>query len=143
MWTAPGRAAWNSWSTSMTPSFLAWNCSGSLTAVDARITADSAFAAAVNKFIPQVPKLRANAMATYRIDAWAFTLGARYSDRSFGTIDNSDPVFPHLSGIWPVTWWSMRVCATGSMRTGTCPWASTISTMTNISCFTPFRSALS
>ncbi len=65
--------------------------SGSLTAVDARITADSAFAAAVNKFIPQVPKLRANAMATYRIDAWAFTLGARYSDRSFGTIDNSDP----------------------------------------------------
>ena len=64
---------------------------GSLTAVDARITADSAFAAAVNKFIPQVPKLRANAMATYRIDAWAFTLGARYSDRSFGTIDNSDP----------------------------------------------------
>ena len=65
--------------------------SGSLTAVDARITADSAFAAAVNKFIPQVPKLRANVMATYRIDAWAFTLGARYSDRSFGTIDNSDP----------------------------------------------------
>jgi iron complex outermembrane receptor protein len=65
--------------------------SGSLTAVDARITADSTFAAAVNKFIPQVPKLRANVMATYRIDAWAFTLGARYSDRSFGTIDNSDP----------------------------------------------------
>ena len=65
---------------------------GSLTAVDARITADSAFSAAVNRFIPQVPKLRANVMATYRIDDWAFTLGARYSDRSFGTIDNSDPV---------------------------------------------------
>jgi iron complex outermembrane receptor protein len=64
---------------------------GSLTAVDARITADSAFAAAVNKFIPQVPKLRANVMATYRVEDWAFTLGARYSDRSFGTIDNSDP----------------------------------------------------
>jgi iron complex outermembrane receptor protein len=64
---------------------------GSLTAVDARITADSAFAAAVNKFIPQVPKLRANVMATYRYDDWGFTLGARYSDRSFGTIDNSDP----------------------------------------------------
>jgi iron complex outermembrane receptor protein len=64
---------------------------GSLTAVDARITGDSAFPAAVNRFIPQVPKLRANAMATYRIDDWAFTLGARYSDRSFGTIDNSDP----------------------------------------------------
>ncbi len=64
---------------------------GSLTAADARITADSAFAKAVNKFLPQVPMLRANAMATYRIDDWAFTLGARYSDRSFGTIDNSDP----------------------------------------------------
>lgn len=64
---------------------------GSLTAVDARIVRDSAFAAAVNRFIPQVPKLRANVMATYRLDDWAFTIGARYSDRSFGTIDNSDP----------------------------------------------------
>jgi len=70
----------------------------SLTAVDARITADSGFAAAVNKFIPQVPKLRANVMATYRIDDWAFTLGARYSDRSFGTIDNSDPVTTTYQG---------------------------------------------
>ena len=71
---------------------------GSLTAVDARITVDSAFAAAVNKFLPQVPKLRANAMATYRLDKWAFTLGARYSDRSFGTIDNSDPVSQTYQG---------------------------------------------
>jgi len=63
---------------------------GSLTAVDARITRDGAFAAAVNKFIPQVPKLRANVMATYRLEDWAFTIGARYSDRSFGAIDNSD-----------------------------------------------------
>jgi len=39
-----------------------------------------------------VPKLKANAMATYRPDDnWSFTVGARYSDRSFGTIDNSDP----------------------------------------------------
>jgi iron complex outermembrane receptor protein len=71
---------------------------GSLTAVDARVTADTAFVAAVNKFLPQVPKLRANAMATYRIDAWAFTLGARYSDRSFGTIDNSDPISQTYQG---------------------------------------------
>jgi iron complex outermembrane receptor protein len=71
---------------------------GSLTAVDARITADSAFAAAVNKFLPQVPKLKANAMATYRLDDWAFTLGARYSDRSFGTIDNSDPISQTYQG---------------------------------------------
>ncbi len=71
---------------------------GSLTAVDARVTSDTAFAAAVNKFLPQLPKLRANAMATYRLDAWAFTLGARYSDRSFGTIDNSDPVSQTYQG---------------------------------------------
>ena len=42
--------------------------------------------------MPQLPKWRANAVATYRPDDdWSFTLGARYSDRSFGTIDNSDP----------------------------------------------------
>jgi len=71
---------------------------GSLTAVDARVRADAAFAPAVNRFLPQVPKLRANAMATYRLDDWAFTLGARYSDRSFGTIDNSDPVSQTYQG---------------------------------------------
>lgn len=65
---------------------------GSLTYADGRITKDTAYARAVNKFIPQLPKWRANAVATYRIDDWAFTLAARYSDRSYGTIDNSDPV---------------------------------------------------
>ncbi|MBN9587670.1 MAG: TonB-dependent receptor [Alphaproteobacteria bacterium] len=69
---------------------------GSLTYADGRITSDPVFAKAVNKFIPQLPRWRANAVATYRIDQWAFTLGARYSDRSFGTIDNSDPV----SNVW-------------------------------------------
>jgi iron complex outermembrane receptor protein len=71
---------------------------GSLPGVYARNTADSAFGAAVDKFLPQVPKLKANAMATYRLDDWAFTLGARYSDRSFGTIDNSDPISQTYQG---------------------------------------------
>jgi iron complex outermembrane receptor protein len=72
---------------------------GSLTFVDGRIVRDTAFAAAVNKYIPQLPKLRANAMATYRpTDDWSFTLGARYSDRSFGTIDNSDTVSQTYQG---------------------------------------------
>jgi iron complex outermembrane receptor protein len=71
---------------------------GSLTAVDGRIIADSAFPAAVNKFIPQLPILRANLMATYRIDQWSLSLGARYSDRSYGTIDNSDPVSQTYQG---------------------------------------------
>ena len=70
----------------------------SLTAADGRIRQDNAFAAAVGKFIPGVPKLKANAMATYRMDDWAFTVGARYSDRSFGTIDNSDPVSSTYQG---------------------------------------------
>ena len=65
---------------------------GSLTYSDGRTTKDAAFPAAVGKFIPQLPKWRASAAATYRPDDdWSFTLGARYSDRSFGTIDNSDP----------------------------------------------------
>ncbi|MBA2588882.1 MAG: TonB-dependent receptor [Alphaproteobacteria bacterium] len=72
---------------------------GSLTAADGRIRQDNAFAAAVGKFIPGVPKLKANAVATYRLDdTWAFTLGARYADRSFGTIDNSDIVSQTYQG---------------------------------------------
>jgi len=71
---------------------------GSLTFVDGRITGDRAFPAAVNKRIPQLPRLRATAAATYRLDGWSFTLGARYSDRSFGTIDNSDPVSQTFQG---------------------------------------------
>ncbi len=72
---------------------------GSVTYVDGRILRDAAFPAAVNKYIPQLPKTRANLVATYRPDdAWSFTAGARYSDRSFGTIDNSDPVSQTYQG---------------------------------------------
>ncbi len=67
--------------------------SGSATFVDSHITRDAAFAAAVGKNTPQLPKWRASMVATYRPDdAWALSLAARYSDRSFGTIDNSDIV---------------------------------------------------
>jgi iron complex outermembrane receptor protein len=69
------------------------------TAADGRIRQDNAFAAALGKFIPGVPKLKANLVATYRPDdAWSFTLGARYADRSFGTIDNSDPISQTYQG---------------------------------------------
>jgi iron complex outermembrane receptor protein len=71
---------------------------GSLTFADGRVVRDSAFAAAVNKYIPQLPRWRAGAMATYRIDSWSFTLSARYSDRSYGTIDNSDPISQTYQG---------------------------------------------
>jgi iron complex outermembrane receptor protein len=73
--------------------------SGSLTYANGRIVKDSAFAAAVGKFIPQLPKLRGEAVATYHFtDALAATLAGRYSDRSFGTIDNSDPVSQTYQG---------------------------------------------
>lgn len=72
---------------------------GNLTAVDGRIVRDNAFAAAVNKLIPQLPRFRANLVATYRPNPdWSFTLGARYSDRAFGTIDNSDPISQTYQG---------------------------------------------
>ncbi|HZZ31054.1 MAG TPA: TonB-dependent receptor [Phenylobacterium sp.] len=66
--------------------------SGWVTYVVAKTDTDPAFPAAQGKDEPQLPRLRAAAVATY---AWTpkvdLTLAARYSDRSFGTIDNSDP----------------------------------------------------
>jgi iron complex outermembrane receptor protein len=67
--------------------------SGSVTYVDSRIAADSAVPVAVGKRTPQVPRWRASATATWRAtDRLALTLGARYSDRVYATIDNSDLV---------------------------------------------------
>jgi iron complex outermembrane receptor protein len=64
---------------------------GSITYADARVVENPVLLTSVNKVLPQIPKWRANALATYRPDErWSLTLGARYSDRSFGTIDNTD-----------------------------------------------------
>ena len=66
--------------------------SGWITWVDGRIDRDAAFPAAVGKVLPQLPHLRGALVATYsptpKLD---FTVAGRYSDRSFATIDNSDP----------------------------------------------------
>lgn len=64
--------------------------SGWVTWVDAKTTKDTAFAAAVDKNLPQIPKLRAALVVTYSRDKLDLTLAARYSDRAFATIDNSD-----------------------------------------------------
>jgi iron complex outermembrane receptor protein len=65
--------------------------SGWVTYVDAKIDQDAALPAAVGKDLPQLPHLRGSVVATYaatpKLD---LTLAARYSDRSYGTIDNSD-----------------------------------------------------
>jgi iron complex outermembrane receptor protein len=67
--------------------------SGWATYLDTEIVKDAAFAGAVGKRLPQLPRWRGGAVATYtppalpRLDV---TLAARYSDRMFATIDNSD-----------------------------------------------------
>ena len=39
-----------------------------------------------------MPRWRANAVATWRVDEhWTTTFGARYSGSQFSTLDNSDP----------------------------------------------------
>jgi iron complex outermembrane receptor protein len=69
-----------------------FDLSGWVSYVDARIEADRALPAAVGKALPQVPRLRGGLTASWaaasRLDLSA---SARYSDRAYGTIDNSDP----------------------------------------------------
>ncbi len=69
--------------------------SGSATYVDSRIRANATVPAAVGKHTPQVPDWRATLVATYRPnERAAMTVAARYSDRVWGTIDNTD-IYPH------------------------------------------------
>ncbi|WEF35380.1 TonB-dependent receptor [Pseudoduganella chitinolytica] len=64
----------------------------SLTYADSRIVANDALPASVGKRQPRVPRWRATALASYRFgERWTGTLGARYSGRQYGTLDNSDP----------------------------------------------------
>ena len=66
--------------------------SGWVTYVEAKTDRDAAFPAAVGKDLPQLPRLRGAVVASYsptpKLD---LSLAARYSDRSFASIDNSDP----------------------------------------------------
>jgi iron complex outermembrane receptor protein len=67
--------------------------SGWATYLDTEIERDAAFARAVGKRLPQLPRWRGGVVATYAPPALRkldLTLAARYSDRMFGTIDNSD-----------------------------------------------------
>jgi iron complex outermembrane receptor protein len=63
----------------------------SATYASSTIDANTNFPGSVGKRQPRVPKWRANVLGTYRpIDTWSVTLGARFSGRQFGTLDNSD-----------------------------------------------------
>jgi iron complex outermembrane receptor protein len=77
------------------PDFLVDGLSlgASATLVDPEIVSDPAFPAAEGKDTPQVPRRRATAVLTYRAgDSASLSLSGRYASRSYGTIDNSDPV---------------------------------------------------
>jgi iron complex outermembrane receptor protein len=76
--------------------------SGSVTVVDPKIIEDRAFRAAEGRQLPQVPRLRATLVATWRPSKmWTATLAARYSDRVYATIDNSDLVTHTWQGFDP------------------------------------------
>jgi len=65
--------------------------SGWVTYVEAQVVKDTAFAAAAGKDVPQLPRLRGALVLTYEpAPKWDITLAARYSDPSYGTVDNSD-----------------------------------------------------
>lgn len=72
--------------------FKGLSLSGWVTFVDARTERDKAVAAAVGKQLPQLPRLRGAVVATWSpTDRLDVSVAGRYSDRSFATIDNSDP----------------------------------------------------
>jgi iron complex outermembrane receptor protein len=67
--------------------------SGSVTLVRPKVVEDPAFPAAEGKDLPQVPRRRATLVLTWHASkAATLTVAGRYASRSFGTIDNSDPV---------------------------------------------------
>ena len=75
---------------------------GSVTWVDSNILSDPGFRNAAGvltdvtgKYTPNIPRLKASGLATYRYDErWSGSLGARYSARVWATVDNTD-TYPH------------------------------------------------
>ena len=83
---------------------------------------DNAFAAAVGKFIPQLPKLRANAVATYRPDDdWSLHPGRALQRPQLRHHRQFRSHLPDLSGLCRLFRGRMRASATSWTRTGTCP----------------------
>jgi len=71
-----------------------------LTYTNSMIVKNDAFPASEGKWQPRVPQWRANFLATYRpTDKWTYTLGARYSGKQYGTLDNSDPNGDTYTGV--------------------------------------------
>ena len=65
---------------------------GSVTYTDSTIVDNPNFPASLGKEQPRVPKQRATLLASYHPnDVWSVSVGARYSGKQWGTLDNSDP----------------------------------------------------
>jgi iron complex outermembrane receptor protein len=90
-----------------------FDLSGSATWVEALIRADAAFASAIGKDVPQVPRRRATIVATWRPTApVSLTAALRYASRSYATIDNSDPVANTYQGFAGYTVVDLRAAFT-------------------------------
>jgi iron complex outermembrane receptor protein len=65
--------------------------SGSVTYADSEIRKNDGYPDTVGKRQPRVPEWRGSLLASYTLDEhWAGSLGARYSGRQFGQLNNSD-----------------------------------------------------
>jgi iron complex outermembrane receptor protein len=74
--------------------------SGSATYADSEIVRNARLPASVGKRQPRVPDWRATLLASYHLgDKWTTSLGARYSGRQYGTLDNSDPNGATYTGV--------------------------------------------
>ncbi|WP_228895884.1 TonB-dependent receptor [Pseudoduganella aquatica] len=73
---------------------------GSATYADSEIVRNARLPASVGKRQPRVPDWRATLLASYHLgDKWTTSLGARYSGRQYGTLDNSDPNGATYTGV--------------------------------------------
>ena len=74
--------------------------SASVTFADSVITANAKFPAAVGKWQPRVPRWRAAATASWRVDEQlTASLGLRYSGKQFNSLDNTDPNGERYQGV--------------------------------------------
>jgi iron complex outermembrane receptor protein len=72
----------------------------SLTYADSEILDNAASPSSVGKDVPRVPDWRASFFATYRFDEhWSSSLGARYSGRQYGRLDNLDTNHDETGGV--------------------------------------------
>jgi iron complex outermembrane receptor protein len=73
---------------------------GSMTYADSEIARNDRLPASVGKRQPRVPDWRATLLASYHVgDKWTTSVGARYSGRQYGTLDNSDPNGATYTGV--------------------------------------------